>query len=1458
MKTTTLLLRRSKWVIVAMIQLAVESIFSNTLFAPVMYNYYQVNPYQGLAAEGGNCSKDKQPPSGYPKMLNALECTELATATWSDFLVLEDNCTSAERLYVTFKDSADLNCNEQIILIYRNWKIRDLAGNTAYINQVIPINKIPLNKIELPADIHTYCPEVPGASELAAAVPTYLGKPVSHFCGYTVEYKDIPSTLCGNSTLITRHWTITDCCNLHAIDHDQQIYYHDTTRPVITCPAPFVFKTNVKECYSHQRIPGIAATDGCSPLGIKIQVIVDNYKPYKPGDLVILTAGNHSFEYRVTDACGNTSTCKVPVTVVDGQGPMLSCKAIEVCLITDSIRVGPEQLVDEYWDDCQGLKKVSLRIRKFVDLCGDPKDDLVFRDSVTICCAGGEDVVQVEIEAKDAAGNISYCIADIYVTSKLQIDIECLDTVIVDCGENLPELTPEVTACGDYDLVTKIIFDNRDAFGIGTVIIRYIVSASGGMQDSCQTVFEVGLEGNPFGPEDVICPPATISISGCTFPDIRDIPGISLTDTTRPCSQVNVNLQLDTFTDLGIPCLRITRTWTVTDVLQPGLQVICVQNIDIIDTIAPVLTGARDTTVYAGLNCTAIVDLPEVIALDCDTGIVVTNTFNAQGGDLGPIVFPPGSTQITFWGVDACGNRDSLSILITVIDTSGFGIECQNDTIVACGTVFIPSPAVIRASCTEVETNVLTSDTIRNKCDITQIRFKRVITDTLGRKDSCTFTVTFRASDTLFCNQIQWPKDTLLASCGKSVHPDSLNLKPIFTFIAGSCARVAVTYKDTSIAGGVGICTNITRRIWTVSDTCSIPPLVCRDTQLISVVDTSRPILQVPKDTCVYLAFPTLCDTLLGFMGSATAQDCDPAVIIKSVVIGTTDTAGASLVRRYGLGDTRVLVIAQDACGNRALDTVLVQVKDTVRPDAVCVKSNNYFNDQGFVRVNARTFNGGSTDNCTPPTMLRFSWTKNLADTILEVNCDVLKIIRAAGDTILDSVIVMPFERNFNLWVTDASGNQDTCVGNRFLAFFDTLNLCGKNAIKNLSAITGKISMENGLAVPNVILSAIGAEQYQNHSDEHGTYMFDKVNPGIYKMFPYKNDDTRSGISTADLIAIQRHILGEKLLNPTQLIAADINKDEVVTTLDLIELRKVIVGIYDVFPQNTSWRFFDQSLMEKMEDHAAMKEMENPFVEAAEKNTSELNFMGVKIGDVNGSAVPQVAPLENREQTSTWLNLPAWNLKAGEQVELPISVNAHDLIALQGSIFFEDLDILGIKEEPGALIKPHLVAMNQLEEGLLNFSWIKSGIPVQAISTRLVSLIVKARRDLALSDVVTVARRYLSSEAYHDGGTTSALLLRFESTLPDKILDRGIVLNQNMPNPFTGSTRIRFSLPEAGETRWTFMDVTGRVVRSWTQNFDRGSHEILMDKTGLGTSGVLYYRLDFNGYTETRKMILLN
>ncbi|MEP7321372.1 MAG: T9SS type A sorting domain-containing protein [Saprospiraceae bacterium] len=1420
------------------------------------YQWYNATPPVWIYdLSGQSCSYDKTIPQIY---LNKVDpsCTKLSSLDWSYFIDISDNCTPKSALIVTFKDSVAQNCNGIGIEIFRTWRVYDKAGNKASVVQDIFTNRVELNQIKYPGDVTAYCPAAQNTGTGYTGVPTYNGEPVDHYCGLTVEYKDFNSKVCGNSISIRRHWTVTDCCNLYATNYDQYINYNDTSKPTIVCPGPITYGTNVKQCYTHQIMPGISVADDCNPGSLTTVVIVDGKETKLPGQLVILGLGKHTFEYHVTDVCGNESICTVQVTVIDGQGPLLICMPIEVCLLTDSVKIGPNGLVSDYWDDCSGLSKVSLKIRKLVDLCGNPFDDLVFKDSVTICCEGVNKTILVEIEASDIYGNKSYCITEVHVTSKIPLKIKCLDSMKLSCGIPIPDLIPEITHCGDYTISTKIIFDSRNGTGVGTVIKRFIIKTANGMIDSCQTVFTIGLGTSAFGADDVTCPPGTVNVQGCSIPDLNGIPGITLKDTARPCAVVTVNLKIDTFNNLGTPCIRIKRTWTINDLLQPALNIVCVQNIDIIDTTKPILYGVHDTTVFASITCDKIVDLPPLRIQDCDTNVVVTNSLNGQGKDIGPVVFPKGMTFIKFKAVDKCGNRDSLTIKVNVIDTSGFRIFCQNDTIVDCGVTFVPRAAVISASCTQVASNILKSDTLRNKCSITKINFKRIITDTSGRKDSCTFMVTFRPADTLFCNQITWPHDTILANCNNSTHPDSLKLKPSFNYIQGACSMVVTSYRD-STSGGNGMCSSILR-IWTVKDTCPIPPVVCTYIQTIQVIDNTAPVLKVPKDSCIYLLANGLCDTLLTYLGNATAMDCDPNVVIKNVIIGKTDTAGASLIRRYGLGMTSVLVIAKDACGNIARDTVVITIKDTIKPSPTCKKSNNYLNDQGMVTIHARQFDGGSIDNCTQSSQLRFSWTKDVNDTFLVVNCNTLRIIHAGGDILLDSVKVFPFERNFNLYVTDASGNQDTCVGNRFLAFFDTLNICGKNAIRNTAMINGKVTMTNLKSIPNVIMSAIGDNQYQKMTNNNGAYEFDKINPGIYKLFPYKNDDSNLGVSTADLIAIQRHVLGLELFTQTsQYVAADINKDAAVSTIDLLELRKLILGIYSQFPQNTSWRFFDQSLMARIHDRLAVTEFENPFIEAVEKESSEQDFTGIKIGDVNGSANPSFNSLASRNRENISLILPDLKVSKGQLIEVPVSLDISLLAGIQASLTFDQMSIVGIHELNSSF--GHELSFNEalLDKGILNFSWIKAISDHRTDEQILAVIYLRPTLAGLLSTNAHIDYKRLSAEGYTSSQKTLDVNLTFsKGNLYAKQLDR-MVLWQNVPNPFSNSTEIKFTIPETGRVDWTITDLTGRVIETWSRQITKGDHTIKLERDKFEMMGIYYYKMDYNGYSEIKKLILM-
>jgi hypothetical protein len=79
---------------------------------------------------------------------------------------------------------------------------------------------------------------------------------------------------------------------------------------------------------------------------------------------------------------------------------------------------------------------------------------------------------------------------------------------------------------------------------------------------------------------------------------------------------------------------------------------------------------------------------------------------------------------------------------------------------------------------------------------------------------------------------------------------------------------------------------------------------------------------------------------------------------------------------------------------------------------------------------------------------------------------------------------------------------------------------------------------------------------------------------------PYKDDNPLNGVTTYDLVLISRHILGiEPLGSPYKMIAADANRSGAVLTSDVVELRKLILGIYGNLPNNTSWRFVPRSFV---------------------------------------------------------------------------------------------------------------------------------------------------------------------------------------------------------------------------------------------------------------------------------------
>jgi hypothetical protein len=92
----------------------------------------------------------------------------------------------------------------------------------------------------------------------------------------------------------------------------------------------------------------------------------------------------------------------------------------------------------------------------------------------------------------------------------------------------------------------------------------------------------------------------------------------------------------------------------------------------------------------------------------------------------------------------------------------------------------------------------------------------------------------------------------------------------------------------------------------------------------------------------------------------------------------------------------------------------------------------------------------------------------------------------------------------------------------------------------------------------------------------------------------------------------------------------------------------------------------------------------------------------------------------------------------------------------------------------------------------------------------------------------------------------------FNNSVP-KLYD----LSQNYPNPFNPSTKINYSLPVTGLAKVSVYNSLGQLVKVLVNEIQTaGSYTVTFDGGSL-SSGIYYYRLETNGYVDTKKMILV-
>ncbi|MBL7805308.1 MAG: T9SS type A sorting domain-containing protein, partial [Saprospiraceae bacterium] len=361
--------------------------------------------------------------------------------------------------------------------------------------------------------------------------------------------------------------------------------------------------------------------------------------------------------------------------------------------------------------------------------------------------------------------------------------------------------------------------------------------------------------------------------------------------------------------------------------------------------------------------------------------------------------------------------------------------------------------------------------------------------------------------------------------------------------------------------------------------------------------------------------------------------------------------------------------------------------------------------------------------------------------------------------------------------------------------------------------------------------------------NNQGYYAFGNALPlgSDYTVTPVKDDNPMNGVSTFDLVLISKHILGtEPLTSPYRIIAADANKSNSVTTFDILELRKLILGIYTELPNNTSWRFLDEGF--------AFSDPSNPFynvpfaenISVGDIQSSQVddNFVGVKIGDVNGTVIANATQVaEDRTAGTLLVDVEDRDVKAGETFEVTFRTAEQ----VQGFQF--TMNLTGLKVEE--IVKSDKV-------GVDNFGVFQDAFTTSIDGAGEFTLRFRAEKAGKLSEMLQLSSRITRAEAYNVNGQNLEVALRFSG---NTIAGVGFELYQNQPNPWVGRTMVGFHLPAEATATLTVYDETGRILFTQKGDFAKGYNAISLDRNLINTVGLLYYKLETATDSATRKMV---
>ena len=651
-------------------------------------------------ASGNSCSGTLQVYDALPPVVVCSEkfifCNQDATPGAIGLPVMTDNCTASGELNYTYSDSEEaLPCgtfqngvpvNKRID---RTWFVTDAQGNSTTCVQKIWLKHITLAGIVFPPSLDgvsapaLQCGQDP-YDLLLTGQPTVDGIPIDNSpdCEFGITYADQMINICPPAGFsILRTWTAIDFCSGTISNRLQIIKVQDKTPPEMVLPGDMTVGTDGFLCSGTVFLPQADVSDDCSAVTVTTSwAYGSGFGPFPAVGM-----GTHVVTYTAIDACGNSSTATLAVTVEDTSPPQAICSSnLQVSVSTNGIGFVNAGSVDQgSFDNC-GPVELSIS-----------RDDILFFPALQVSCADIGTTLEVFLKVTDAVGLENRCTAEVNVRDLLKPNIFCPANVVLTCQQNHldTQLTGQADATDNCGLqsIDFVDFGTLSACNTGTLQRLWTAVDEAGNTKSC--VQQVVLQS--ISNIDVVFP-QDVTVNGCADPATTEPPA-----TGEPaidgqyCSPLSITYTDQIFSNPPPPvCTRILRSWKVIDfcIYDPNDDSTGIwehtQIVDIIDVVPPVLIAPSDVTVGVDqTGCVASVAIQDAQAIDCG-GITVENnsSYASSGGANASGQYPVGIHLVVFTATDNCGNSIQQTMSITVSDLTAPVAVCKSDLAVSLDT----------------------------------------------------------------------------------------------------------------------------------------------------------------------------------------------------------------------------------------------------------------------------------------------------------------------------------------------------------------------------------------------------------------------------------------------------------------------------------------------------------------------------------------------------------------------------------------------------------------------------------------------------------------------------------------------------------------------------------------------------------------------------------------------------